>query len=67
MAITNSPNPHSSTRLPSAQPQRNAQGLHDYEEPTPPSLKETLIELAMTALGVVGVFFLIIALVKAYA
>lgn len=67
MATTNSPNPHDWARLASAQQQRSAQGLHDYEEPTPPSLKETLIELAMTALGVVGVFFLIIALVKAYA
>ncbi|MGH7036411.1 MAG: hypothetical protein ACREFL_22010 [Stellaceae bacterium] len=45
-----------------------AKGLHDYyEEPDDPlklSLKNTLIELAMTLGGILGVFFLIVRLVQ---
>jgi len=41
-------------------------GLHDYDEPTP-SCRETMIELAATLFGIVGVFLIIIALVKAFA
>jgi hypothetical protein len=44
---------------------RNAQPLHDYYQPTP-SLKDTLIELAVTSVGVVGVFVLIMTLVKKF-
>jgi hypothetical protein len=46
-------------------PMRNAQPLHDYYQPTP-SLKDTLIELAVTSVGVVGVFVLIMTLVKKF-
>ena len=41
-------------------------GLHDYDEPTP-DFKDTMLELVMTVAGIVGVFFLIIALVKVFA
>jgi hypothetical protein len=48
------------------QPQRGPQGLHDYDSPTP-VFKDTLIELLSTLVGIVGVFILIIALVKIFA
>jgi len=45
-------------------------GLHDYrDEPDDPlklSLKDTLIELATTLGGIVGVFALILALLKIF-
>lgn len=42
---------------------QSQQPLHDYYQPTP-SQNDTLIELAVTAVGVVGVFCFVIALVK---
>ena len=50
--------------LPRERPRQT--GLHDYDEPTP-SLRDTMIELATTLFGIAGVFFLLIALVKAFA
>jgi hypothetical protein len=41
-------------------------GLHDYDQPTP-DCKDTVLELVTTFIGIVGVFLLIIALVKAFA
>ena len=41
-------------------------GLHDYDQPTP-DCKETVLELAATFAGILGVFLVIIALVKAFA
>jgi hypothetical protein len=43
-----------------------AKRLHDYDEPVP-VFKDTVLELAMTLGGIVGVFLLLIALVKVFA
>lgn len=52
----------------SAPVEGRAKGLHNYdEEPVDPrklSLENTLIELAMTLGGILGVFFLIVRLVQ---
>jgi hypothetical protein len=52
----------------SAPVEGRAKGLHHYEEepddPLKLSLKDTLIELATTLGGILGVFFLIIRLVQ---
>jgi hypothetical protein len=41
-------------------------GLHDYDQPTP-DCKDTVLELTTTFVGILGVFLLIIAFVKALA
>ena len=41
-------------------------GLHDYDQPTP-DCTDTVLELVTTFVGIVGVFLIIIALVKAFA
>jgi hypothetical protein len=43
-----------------------AKRLHDYDEPVP-VFKDTVLELTMTLAGIVGVFLLLIALVKVFA
>lgn len=51
-------------------PERRPQGLHNYHDDhddlPKPSLQETALELVVTLGGIVGVFFLIITLVKAF-
>ncbi len=66
MAIRNDPDDYGWALPRNARSKNVRQGLHDYDEPTP-DFKETMIELAMTLMGIVGFFFLIIALVKAFA
>ncbi len=41
-------------------------GLHDNDQPTP-DCTDTILELVTTAAGIVGVFFIIITLVKVFA
>ena len=41
--------------------------LHSDDELPVPDFKDTAIELAMTLAGIVGIFFLVISLVKVFA
>jgi hypothetical protein len=66
MAIRNDPDDYGWALPRNARPKTSRQGLHDYDEPTP-DFKDTMVELLMTLMGIVGVFFLIIALVKVFA
>ena len=63
MAIRND---HDDYRWAMPQKRPTQQGLHDYDEPTP-AFNDTVVELATTLMGIVGVFFLIIVLVKVFA
>ena len=46
-----------------AMPQKR---LHDYDQPTP-DCTDTILELVTTAAGIIGVFLIIITLVKVFA
>jgi hypothetical protein len=42
-----------------------SRGLHDYGEPAP-DFKDTVVELTTTLAGIVGVFLLVMAIVKVF-
>jgi hypothetical protein len=65
MAIRNEADDYDWALPRSARAGRYPKGLHDYDEPTP-DFQDTMAELGMTLMGIVGVFFLIIVLVKVF-
>lgn len=66
MAIRNEPDDYDWVLPRTARGERSPKGFHDYDQPTP-DFKDTIAELAMTLMGIAGVFFLIVVCVKVFA